>query len=131
MAHGLGYPMACGIFPDQGSNLCFLHWQVDSLPPRHQGRPLVYLNSHSFYSEFIPIYIFSSIIYFDPHLISHLVSLQITSSLLKVCSVRGSISITWLLVKKKITKSQSAAIPDLLEPHLHFNKIFQRIHRQH
>ena len=25
--------MACGIFLDQGSNLCLLHWQVDSLPP--------------------------------------------------------------------------------------------------
>ena len=24
--HGLSYPMACGIFPDQGSNLCPLHW---------------------------------------------------------------------------------------------------------
>ena len=24
--------MACGIFPDQGWNLCLLHWQADSLP---------------------------------------------------------------------------------------------------
>ena len=31
--------MACGIFPDQGSNLCPLHWQVDSLPLDHQGNP--------------------------------------------------------------------------------------------
>ena len=23
-------PAACGIFPDQGSNLCSLHWQADS-----------------------------------------------------------------------------------------------------
>ena len=30
---------ACGIFPDQGSNLCPLHWQVDSKPLRHQGSP--------------------------------------------------------------------------------------------
>ena len=29
-----------GIFPDQGSNLCLLHWQVDSLPLSHQGRPI-------------------------------------------------------------------------------------------
>ena len=31
-----------GIFPTQGSNLyclCFLHWQVDSLPLRHLGNP--------------------------------------------------------------------------------------------
>ena len=28
---------ACGIFSDQGSNLCLLHWQVDSLPLSLQG----------------------------------------------------------------------------------------------
>ena len=30
---------ACAIFPDQGSNLCPLHWQADSYPLRHQGSP--------------------------------------------------------------------------------------------
>ena len=30
---------ACGILPDQGSNLCPLHWQADSQPLRHQGSP--------------------------------------------------------------------------------------------
>ena len=28
-----------GIFPDQGLNPCLLHWQGDSLPRSHQGRP--------------------------------------------------------------------------------------------
>ena len=28
---------ACGIFPDQGSNPCPLHWQADSQPLHHQG----------------------------------------------------------------------------------------------
>ena len=28
-----------GVFPGQGLNLCPLHWQVDSLPLGHQGRP--------------------------------------------------------------------------------------------
>ena len=32
--------MACGIFPDQGSNLCPLHWQEGSYPLDHQGSPL-------------------------------------------------------------------------------------------
>ena len=31
--------VACGIFPDQGSNPCPLHWQVDSQPLHHQGSP--------------------------------------------------------------------------------------------
>ena len=30
VAHGLSCSEACGIFPDQGSNPCPLHWQVDS-----------------------------------------------------------------------------------------------------
>ena len=30
VVHGLDCPMACGIFPDQGLNLCPLHWQADS-----------------------------------------------------------------------------------------------------
>ena len=29
-AHGLCCSMGCGIFPDQGSNPCPLHWQADS-----------------------------------------------------------------------------------------------------
>ena len=35
--HGLGCSVACGIFPDQGSNLRLLYWQVDSLPLSRQG----------------------------------------------------------------------------------------------
>ena len=30
VAHGLSCSAACGIFPDQGSNPCPLHWQEDS-----------------------------------------------------------------------------------------------------
>ena len=37
VAHGLSCSAACGILPDQGSNLCPLHWQADSQPLRHQG----------------------------------------------------------------------------------------------
>ena len=39
VAHGPSCSSACGIFPDQGSNPCPLHWQADSQPLRHQGRP--------------------------------------------------------------------------------------------
>ena len=30
VAHGLSCSVTCEIFPDQGSNLCPLHWQADS-----------------------------------------------------------------------------------------------------
>ena len=39
VAHGPSCSAACGIFPDQGSNPCPLHWQADSQPPCHQGSP--------------------------------------------------------------------------------------------
>ena len=39
VAHGPSHSVACGIFPDQGSNPCPLHWQADSQPLRHQGSP--------------------------------------------------------------------------------------------
>ena len=39
VAHGPSCSAACGIFPDQGSNLCPLHWQADSQPLHHQGSP--------------------------------------------------------------------------------------------
>ena len=41
VAHGPSCSTACGIFPDQGSNPCPLHWQADSQPLRHQGSPQV------------------------------------------------------------------------------------------
>ena len=40
VAHGFSCPLACGIFPDQGSNLCPLHQQVDSQLLDHQGSPV-------------------------------------------------------------------------------------------
>ena len=41
--HGPSRSAACGIFPDQGSNPCPLHWQADSQPLRHQGSPIACL----------------------------------------------------------------------------------------
>ena len=42
VAHRPSCSAACGILPDQGSNLCPLHWQADSQPLRHQGSPAPY-----------------------------------------------------------------------------------------
>ena len=39
VAHGLSCPVPSGVFLDQGSNLCPLHWQVDSWPLDHQESP--------------------------------------------------------------------------------------------
>ena len=35
--HKFSWPAVCGIFPDQGLNLCPLHWQADSLSLDYQG----------------------------------------------------------------------------------------------
>ena len=40
VAHRPSRSAARGIFPDQGSNPCPLHWQADSQPLRHQGSPV-------------------------------------------------------------------------------------------
>ena len=53
VAQGPNCSAACGIFPDQGSNPCSLHWQADSEPLRHQGSPKLhscYYSLHSAYS---------------------------------------------------------------------------------
>ena len=36
---GLRCPAACRSFPDQGLNLCPLHWQANSLPLSQRGSP--------------------------------------------------------------------------------------------
>ena len=52
MMHGPSRPMACGILMDQGSNLCPLHWQVDSQLLDHQGSPC-FLISHMLHQRII------------------------------------------------------------------------------
>ena len=51
VARGPSCSAACGIFPDQGSNPCPLHWQADSQPLCHQGSPLTPFLSTSFPSS--------------------------------------------------------------------------------
>ena len=46
-AHGLSWSSARGIFPDEGSNPCLLHWQADSLPLSHQGCRLIFHHKRS------------------------------------------------------------------------------------
>ena len=53
VAHGLSCSVACGIFLDQGSNLCLLHWQADSLVLRYQGSPHMVLLFLAFWGSFI------------------------------------------------------------------------------
>ena len=46
-----------GIFLSQGSHLCLLHWQVDSLPLSHPGSPTHFLKCSSrFLAQRTPIY---------------------------------------------------------------------------
>ena len=61
VAHRPSFSTACGIFPDQGSNPCPLHWQADSQPLCHQGSPP---NSefYFFFSNLYSFYFFSSLI---------------------------------------------------------------------
>ena len=55
VAHGPSCSTACGIFLDQGSNLCPLHWQADSYPLCHEGSPQ-YCFNHDFPFHFSNIF---------------------------------------------------------------------------
>ena len=43
VVRGFSCSAACGIFLNQSSNPCLLHWHVDFLPLSHQGSPLNFL----------------------------------------------------------------------------------------
>ena len=45
LAHGPSSSVACGILPDRDTNPRPLHRQADSQPLRHQGSPLLFLNT--------------------------------------------------------------------------------------
>ena len=51
VAHGPSRSAACGIFPDQGSNPCPLHWQEDSQPLSHQGSPKLLSNPKTLFLQ--------------------------------------------------------------------------------
>ena len=46
VVHGLSCFTACGIFLNQGLNLCPLHFEADSQLLDHQGSPLSFLKKH-------------------------------------------------------------------------------------
>ena len=64
VAHGPSCSAARGIFPDQGSNPCPLHWQADSQPLPHQGSPI----SWYFKKAFLKSLIFLMILSFDENI---------------------------------------------------------------
>ena len=67
MVSRLTCPAGCGIFLDQGSNPCPLHWQADSLPLSHQGSPPT-LNCFPFFSFLSSSWMWSGIsLRFDLH----------------------------------------------------------------
>ena len=71
VAHGPSRSAARGIFPDQGSNPCALHWQADSQPLCHQGSPIYFIYSNVYLSHKL-------LIYPSPHL-SPLVTISLFS----------------------------------------------------
>ena len=68
VAHRLSCSRACGIFLDQESNLCLMHWQADSLPLSHQGSPLQFL---------LLLLTFSFLFYFGVQLINKVMSVSV------------------------------------------------------
>ena len=80
VAHGPSCSVACGIFPDQGSNPCPLHWQADSQPLCHQGSPSAHFLIGLF--DFLILSSMSCLYILEINLLS-VVSLQIFSPILR------------------------------------------------
>ena len=58
VAHGPSRSVACGIFPDQGSNPRPLHQQADSQPLRHQGSPeFIFVHGVRECSNFVDLHV--------------------------------------------------------------------------
>ena len=51
VAYWLSCSRACRIFLDQGSNMCLLHWQTDSLSLSHQASPLTCFFKFFFFNK--------------------------------------------------------------------------------
>ena len=98
VAHGPSCAAACGIFPDQGSNPCPLHWQAESQPLRHQGSPKDFFDvDHFFLFLYKFIYLF---IYFWlcwVFVAAHGLSLVVASGGYSSLRCKG-FSLWWLLV---------------------------------
>ena len=82
MVHGLSCSVACGILPDQGLNLCLLHWQADSLLLSHLGSPPsgilschIHIRTYSLLSS-----VAQSCLFATPWTAAHQASLSITDS---------------------------------------------------
>ena len=69
--------MACGIFPDQGSNPCPLHWQADLYSLRHEGSPTCF-----FFKFSVTIFVFSLENFTQLHL---KVNVPVAQSCLTLC----------------------------------------------
>ena len=54
VAHGLNCSEACGIFPDQGSDLCLLHLLVGSYPLHHPESPCSPVMRSQPFGEHVP-----------------------------------------------------------------------------
>ena len=69
VAHGPSRSVACGIFPDRGTNPCPLHWQADSEPLRHQGSPVYWFCTLQLYWNFslVLTVFWWSLLYVIPH----------------------------------------------------------------
>ena len=111
-----------GIFPNQGSNPCPLHWQVDSLPLSQKGSQRI-MNSTTlsiFFPFLIPLpkntscIIYFKIWYFGENTISsRVVSQAHICYILEKCNKRANL-ILWNLIPGSFSSSLTPSLPPFL-----------------
>ena len=96
VVHGLSYPVAWGIFPDQGLNPCLLHWQADSLSlttrEAHKWYSFINFQFWLFVTSISSVQLLSCVrLFATPWIAARQASLSITNSrsLLKLMSIES------------------------------------------
>ena len=110
VAHGPSCPVACAVLPDEVSNPCPLHWQVDSQPLDQQGSPVTLSFCHWIFLCLLcfSFMFFSHDIYQDILILSELTS----DDFLKNGIYNSSGMMYWVFIFTDHLKNQNTAPAD-------------------
>ena len=102
VAHGPSRSAACGIFPDQGSNPCALHWQADSQPLCHQGSPKLFFNIRIKQTKELDLLLYSHACYLSTKAITTVLDKVAKDKIKSLCEL---VSRVWHMLTRFLTSA--------------------------